>query len=85
MNGMMKLGKKGKPSPRYIEHYKILKRVGKVAYELDFLKEIANVNSRFHILLLRKSVGDQTSIVPLEHIAMKNINYKEVPVEIINR
>ena len=34
MKGVMRFGKKGKLSPRYVGPYKILKRVGKVAYEL---------------------------------------------------
>ena len=33
MKGVMRFGKKGKLSPRYVGPYKILKRVGKVAYE----------------------------------------------------
>ena len=35
MKGVMRFGKKVKLSPRYVGPYKILKRVGKVAYELE--------------------------------------------------
>ena len=35
MKGVMVFGKKEKLSPRYVGPYKILKRVGKVAYELE--------------------------------------------------
>ena len=34
MKGVVRFGKKGKLSPRYVGPYEILKRVGKVAYEL---------------------------------------------------
>ena len=37
LKGMMRFGKKGNISPRYIGLYKILKRVGKVSYELELL------------------------------------------------
>ena len=36
MKGVMIFGKKGKLCPRYVGPYKILKRVIKVAYELEF-------------------------------------------------
>ena len=62
----MPLGKKGKINPRYVGPYKILKRVGKVAYELELPAELAAVHPVFHISLLKKCVGDPTSIVPLE-------------------
>ena len=32
MKGVMRFGKKGKLSPRYVDPYKILKRIGNVAY-----------------------------------------------------
>ena len=43
MKGVMRFGQKGNLSPRYVGPYKILKRVGKVAYELKFQAELAAV------------------------------------------
>ncbi|TMW92011.1 hypothetical protein EJD97_013606 [Solanum chilense] len=43
MKGVMRFGKKGKLNPRYVGSYKILKRVGKVAYELELPAELAAV------------------------------------------
>ncbi|WMV19310.1 hypothetical protein MTR67_012695 [Solanum verrucosum] len=64
----------------------ILKRVGKVDYELELPAELAAVHPVFHILLLKKCVGDPTSIVPLESVAMKDsITYEDVLVEILDR
>ena len=45
-----------------------MKRVGKVAYELEFPGELAAVHLVFHISLLKKCVGDPVSIVPLESV-----------------
>ena len=81
----MGFGKKGNLSPRYVGPYKILKRVGKVAYELGLEAELAAVHPAFHPLLLNKCVGDPASIVSLESMAVKhNIFYEYVPIEIIN-
>ena len=71
MKGVMRLGKKGKLSPRYVGPYKILKRVGKVACELELPAKLATVHLVFHISLLKKCVGDPASIVPLKSMAVK--------------
>ena len=78
--------KKGKLSPRYVVPYKILKRIGKVAYELKLRAKLEVVYPVFHISLLKKCVGDPPSIVPLESVAMKDsLSYEDVPVEILDR
>ena len=38
---MIRFGKKGKPSPRYVDPYKILERIGKVSYELELPAKLA--------------------------------------------
>ena len=48
-----------------------MKRVGKVAYELELSEELAAVHPVFHISLLKKCVGDPASVVPLESVAVK--------------
>ncbi|WMV46395.1 hypothetical protein MTR67_052785 [Solanum verrucosum] len=86
MKGVMRFGKKGKLSPRYVGPYRILKRIGKVAYELELPADLAAVHPVFHISLLKKCVGDPASIVPLESVAVKDsLSYEDVPVEILDR
>ncbi|WMV58132.1 hypothetical protein MTR67_051517 [Solanum verrucosum] len=64
MKGVMRFGKKGKLSPRYVGPYQILRRIGKVAYELELPNELASVHLVFHVSMLKKCVGDPTSIIP---------------------
>ncbi|WMV37755.1 hypothetical protein MTR67_031140 [Solanum verrucosum] len=86
MKGVMRFGKKGKLSPRYVGPYRILKRIGKVAYELELPADLAVVHPVFYISLLKKCVGDPASIVPLESVAVKDsLSYEDVPVEILDR
>ncbi|WMV09748.1 hypothetical protein MTR67_003133 [Solanum verrucosum] len=83
MKWMKRFGKKVKLCARYVGPYRILKRVGKVAYELELP---ATVHPVFHIYLLKKCVGDAPSIVPLESVDVKDsLTYEEVPVEILDR
>ena len=47
--------------------------------------KLAAVHSVFHISLLKKCVGDPTSIVPLESVAVKDsLSYEDVPVDILD-
>ncbi|WMV41209.1 hypothetical protein MTR67_034594 [Solanum verrucosum] len=65
--------------------YKISRRVGKVAYELDLPNKLASVHSVFHVSILKKCVGDPTSIIPLEGLEVKeNLLYEEIPIEILD-
>ena len=53
--------------------------------ELELPAKLA-VHPVFHISLLKKCVGDPTSIVPLESVAVKDsLSYEDVPVEILDR
>ena len=57
-----------------------------MAYEFDFPAKLAAAHPVFHISLLNKCVGDPTSIVPLEGMAMEdNLSYKDVTIEILDR
>ena len=66
MKGVMRFCKKGKLSPRYAGLYRFLKRICNVSYELEFPKKLAAVHLVFHISLMKKCMGDPTSIVPFE-------------------
>ncbi|XP_069146104.1 uncharacterized protein [Solanum lycopersicum] len=86
VKAVMKFGKKWKLSTRYVGPYKILKRVGKVAYELELPAELAALHPVKHISLLKKCVDDPASVVPLESVALKDsLSYEDVPVEILER
>ncbi|WMV59814.1 hypothetical protein MTR67_053199 [Solanum verrucosum] len=78
MKGVMRFGKKGKLSTSYVGPYRILKRISKVAYELELPADLAAVHPVFHISLLKKCVGDPASIVPLGSVAVKDsLSYEE--------
>ncbi|WMV57982.1 hypothetical protein MTR67_051367 [Solanum verrucosum] len=86
MKAFMRFGKKGKLSPRYIGPYRISKRIGNVAYELELSQELAAVHPVFHISMLKKCMGDPSLIIPTEKIGIKDsLSYEEIPVQILDR
>ncbi|KAH0776452.1 hypothetical protein KY290_007863 [Solanum tuberosum] len=86
MKGVMRFGKKGKLSPRYIGPYRIAKRIGNVAYELELPQELAVVHPIFHISMLKKCIGDPSLILLTESVRIKDgLSYEEIPIQILDR
>ncbi|CAN4105365.1 unnamed protein product [Withania somnifera] len=82
----MRFGKKGKLSPRYIGPYKIIKRYGQVAYELELPQELSTVHPVFHVSMLRRCISDPSSITPIEDVQItEDLTYEEVPIAILDR
>ena len=50
--GVLRFGKKGKLSPRYMGPYEIVERIGKVAYRLRLPPELARIHDVFHVSML---------------------------------
>lgn len=84
--GVVRFGKKGKLSPRYIGPFEILKRVGDVAYELALPPNMGRIHNVFHVSYLRKYVSDPAHVIEYEPIDIQeNLQYEEHPVEIVDR
>ncbi|GKB39730.1 putative reverse transcriptase domain-containing protein [Tanacetum coccineum] len=66
--GVVRFGKKGKLAPRFVGPFEIIKKVGPVAYRLDFPEELNGVHDTFHLSNLKKCLADQTLQVPLDEI-----------------
>ena len=49
LKGVMRFGKKGKVSPRYIGPYKIIRKIVQVDYELEIPQELSSVHPVFHV------------------------------------
>ncbi|WMV24722.1 hypothetical protein MTR67_018107 [Solanum verrucosum] len=62
MKGVMRFGKKGKLSPRYIGPYRIAKKIGKVAYELELPQELAAVHPILDRQICRLRTKDVASV-----------------------
>ena len=84
MKGVMRFGKKGKLSPRYIGPYEILQPVGNIAYELKLPNHLASIHPMFHVSMHKMFVGDQASVLPVKRLGVNEIHSnEEVPIEIL--
>ncbi|WMV29022.1 hypothetical protein MTR67_022407 [Solanum verrucosum] len=86
MKDVMRFSKKGKLSPRYIGPYRISKRIGNVAYELELPQELAAVHLVFHISMLKKCMVDPSLIIETKDIGIKDsLSYEQILVQILDR
>ncbi|GJR16487.1 hypothetical protein Tco_0799139 [Tanacetum coccineum] len=84
--GVIRFGKRGNLNPQYIGPFKILKRVGPVAYTLELPEELGNVHSTFHVSNLKKCLSDESLVIPMKELRLDDkLNFMEEPIEIMDR
>nr|GEW14165.1 putative reverse transcriptase domain-containing protein [Tanacetum cinerariifolium] len=84
--GVVRFGKKGKLSPRYVGPFEILERIGLVGYRLRLPKELNSMHDIFHVSNLKKCLADLNLPVPLDEIKVdKTLRFVKEHVEIMDR
>ncbi|KAG8486790.1 hypothetical protein CXB51_020298 [Gossypium anomalum] len=83
---ILRFGKKGKLSPRFIGPYRIVKRIGPVAYQLELPPELHRIHDVFHVSMLRRFRSDPTHNIPVAEIEVQSdLTFEEKPVQILDR
>ncbi|GJS55331.1 putative reverse transcriptase domain-containing protein [Tanacetum coccineum] len=84
--GVVRFGKRGKLNPRYVGPFKVIERVGEVAYKLELPEELSRVHNTFHVSNLKKCHADEPLAVPLDGLHLDDkLHFVEEPVEIVGR
>ncbi|GJS30416.1 hypothetical protein Tco_0491036 [Tanacetum coccineum] len=84
--GVIRFGKWGKLNPRYIRPFKVLAKVGSVAYRLELPQQLSKVHSKFHVSNLKKCLSNETIVIPLEEFQIDDkLHFIEELVEIMDR
>ena len=83
---ILRFGRKGKLSPRFIGPYEILERVGLVVYCLALPPELAKLHDVFHVSMLRRYRYDPSHILPVQDIQVQeDFTIDEEPKAILDR
>ena len=83
--GVLRFGKHGKLSPRYIGPYRIVERIGEVAYRLELPSDHDRIHDVFHVSMLCKYIPDPSHVLIEQPVEIQeNLTYEEEPVQILN-
>ncbi|GJZ81205.1 putative reverse transcriptase domain-containing protein [Tanacetum coccineum] len=80
--GVVRFGKRGKLNPKYVGPFKVLGKVGEVAYKLELPEELSRVHNTFYVSNLKKCYVDEPLAIPLDGL---HFQFVEEPVEIVDR
>ncbi|KAI3697624.1 hypothetical protein L6452_30719 [Arctium lappa] len=60
--GIIRFGKRGKLSPRFLGPFPIIERVGLQAYKIELPPEMSGIHPTFHVCYLRKCLAEVENV-----------------------
>ena len=83
---VIRFGKKGKLSSKFIDPYEVIEKVGPVAYRLALPPDLEKIHNVFHVSMLRRYRSNPSHVVSTETIELRpDLTYEEEIVEILAR
>nr|GEU42181.1 putative reverse transcriptase domain-containing protein [Tanacetum cinerariifolium] len=83
--GVVRFGKRGKLNPKYVRPFKVLNKVGAIAYKLELPQELSRVHNTFYVSNLNKCYSDDPLVVLLEGLQVDDkLYFVEEPVEVMD-
>jgi hypothetical protein len=85
LRGMKRFKVKGKLSPHFIGPFRIFRRVGEMAYQLELPDNLSDVHDVFHVSQLKKCLRVPKEQIPMEdHNVQGDLTYTEYPIKILD-
>ncbi|XP_075478776.1 uncharacterized protein LOC142519623 [Primulina tabacum] len=83
MKGVMRFGKKGKLSPRFIGPFDILERMGTLAYRVAFPSNLTEFHNVFHLSMMQKYMSNPSHVLNYEPLQLTpHLSFEEKPTQI---
>ena len=83
--GVVRFGKCGKLSLRYIEPFEVLERVGTISYRLVLSPKLLGVHAVFHVFMLQKYTPGPTHVMDWGELVVEaNGAFQEGPMRIMD-
>ncbi|XP_071923178.1 uncharacterized protein [Coffea arabica] len=81
------MSRKGKKlQPRFVGPYKILQRVGNVAYKWELPSSLSRIHNIFHVSMLKKYHPDPSHVLQSENVEIDEaLTYEEKPIKLLDR
>ncbi|XP_073121160.1 uncharacterized protein [Henckelia pumila] len=89
MKGVIRFEKTGKLNPRYVGPFKILDKVGTLAYRLALSPDMSKIHNVFHVSQLKKYIPDPSHVLEsapliIEGNLNEELKYEEEPIQIVD-
>jgi hypothetical protein len=85
LRGLRRVKVKGKLSPRFIGPFKVFRRVGEIAYQLELPDNLSDVHNVFHVSQLKKCLRVPEEQLQMEELSVQgDLTYTEYPIKILD-
>nr|GEX95171.1 putative reverse transcriptase domain-containing protein [Tanacetum cinerariifolium] len=83
--GVIRLGKRGKLSPRFVGPFKVIEIIRPVAYKSGFLDKLHGIHDTFHVANHKRCFVNDDVVIPLDEVQLDDkLHFVEEPVEIMD-
>jgi hypothetical protein len=85
LHGMRRFKIKDKLSPHFIGPFRVFRRVGEMAYQLELSDNLCDVHNVFHVSQLKKCLRVPEEQLPMEELSVQgDLTYTEYPIKILD-